>query len=112
MKPEKTHSYNEVDCALCILMWFIDAEMDTDNFGGLCQLRETIIEDWSVSLESAYRKAVELCGGTDSFASCFDLELVPAVMESIVREDGSIPLLPQADWDKVVYETIKKLEGL
>ena len=85
-----TYTYAEVETALCLIEAILD---DVPRFiknylagHGIAQLRQDLITDCSPKLEAAYQSARNIVG---EHGDCFDLEIVPAVLNEVLSVAGS-----------------------
>lgn len=117
MEHKRTYSEQEMHCALSILDWFftLTHEVDWDEFGGFQQLRHDIIQYLAPQIEAARVKAYErlLTPAQEAgFPICFDLSVIPEVLEEVVLPTTSIRSFPQEYWDQLVFKVIwMNLEG-
>lgn len=113
MEQKKTYSFEEMDCALCILDWFFTVEAEAginwDEFGGFKQLREDIIKHLAPQIEEARVKAYQrlLKPARDAgYPICFDMGVIPEVLEEAVLPTATIFVMPQVYWDRLVLKAI------
>lgn len=100
MTSLNTYTYDDVEAAVCIM-----EALDNENIPlftehqesvGISQLRYDIITDCAKKLSDAYTRIAT----TDEWdvVPCFDMELVPAIMEFIGETEKTV-FLTQETWD-------------